>query len=125
MDPPISREPRPRSVTGRSRCDGSVRSDSFARRLWCQSPWSCQVSTLCPAASSRCCAQAREREVHVVAAEQDVLPDGDALEREIAVALRDGDQAEVRSPATDVADEDQVSDGDAAAPASPRPSIHA
>ena len=32
--------------------------------------------------------QAREREIHVVAAEQDVLADRDALEREVAVALR-------------------------------------
>jgi hypothetical protein len=32
--------------------------------------------------------QARQREVHVVAAEQDVLADGHALERQIAVPLR-------------------------------------
>ena len=60
--------------------------------------------------------ESREREVHVVAAEQDVLADRDALEGEIAVTLRDRDQAEVRGAATDVADEDQVSDGDATAP---------
>ena len=63
-----------------------------------------------PAASSRCCSSAREREVHVVAAEQDVLADRDALEREVAVALRDGDQAEVGGAAADVAHEDQVAD---------------
>ena len=42
-----------------------------------------------PAAASRCCSSAGEREVHVVAAEQDVVADGHALEREVAVALRD------------------------------------
>ena len=61
--------------------------------------------------------QAREREVHVVAAEQDVLADGDALEREVAVLLGDGDQGEVGRAAADVADEDQIADVDAAAPA--------
>ncbi len=60
--------------------------------------------------------ESREREVHIVAAEQDVLSDRDALEGEIAVTLRDRDQAEVRGPATNVADEDQVSDRNAAAP---------
>ena len=61
--------------------------------------------------------QAREREVHVVAAEQDVLADRDALEGEVAVALGDGDQAEVGRAAADVADEDQVADLDPPPPA--------
>ena len=52
--------------------------------------------------------QAREREVHVVAAEQDVLADGDALEREVAVLLGHRDQAEVGGAAADVADEDEI-----------------
>ncbi len=64
--------------------------------------------------------QAGERQVHVVAAEQDVLADGDALEGEVAVALGHGDQAEVGRAAADVADEDQVADRDAPAPAGRR-----
>ena len=54
--------------------------------------------------------QARERQVHVVAAEQDVIADRDALERQVAVALADGDQAEVGGAAADVADQDEVAD---------------
>ena len=60
---------------------------------------------------------AREREVHVVAAEQDVIADRDALEREVAVVLADGDQAEVGRAAADVAHEHQVADAKLPAPA--------
>ena len=48
---------------------------------------------------------AREGEVHVVAAEQDVIADRDALEREVAVVLADENQAEVGRAAADVAHE--------------------
>ena len=61
--------------------------------------------------------QTRERQVHVVAAEQDVLADGHALKRELAVLLGDGDQGEVGRAAADVADEDEVADLDPLAPA--------
>ncbi len=47
--------------------------------------------------------EAGEGEVHVVAAEQDVIADRDALEREVAVVLADEDQAEVGRAAADVA----------------------
>ncbi len=49
-------------------------------------------------------------EVHVVAAEQDVLADGEAVEGEVAVLLADADQGEVGGAAADVADEDDVAD---------------
>ena len=68
------------------------------------------MSTLVPVGLETLLQQAREREVHVVAAEQDVLADGDALERELAIRARHGDQAEVGRAAADVADEDQVAD---------------
>ena len=61
----------------------------------------------------------REREIHVVAAEQDVIADGDAFERQLAVAFGDGDQAEVRRAAADVAHEHEVADFDAPAPLLP------
>ena len=60
---------------------------------------------------------AREGEVHVVAAEQDVIADRDALEREVAVVLADEDQAEVGRAAADVAHEQQVADAELPPPA--------
>ena len=57
-----------------------------------------------------------EREVHVVAAEQEVLADADAFEREISAARRDGDEAEIRGAAADVADEHDVAGADLGAP---------
>ena len=60
---------------------------------------------------------AREREVHVVAAEQDVIADRDALEREVAVVLADEDQAEIGRAAADVAHEQQVADAELPPPA--------
>ena len=52
----------------------------------------------------------REREVHVVAAEEDVVADGDAAQRERAVLLGDGDETQVGRAAADVADENDVAD---------------
>jgi hypothetical protein len=45
----------------------------------------------------------REREIHVVAAEQDVIADGDALEYEIPLVLGDRDQRKVRRAAAHIA----------------------
>src|SRR5207248_834995 len=58
----------------------------------------------------------REGQIDVVAAEEDVLADRDAIERELAAALGDGDQAEVGGAAADIDDEDQVADLNALAP---------
>jgi len=41
--------------------------------------------------------QPRERQIHVVAAEQDVIADGDEAKHERALVLADGDEAESRS----------------------------
>ncbi len=49
-------------------------------------------------------------EVHVVAAEQDVLADGLAGQDQVAVLLGDGDQGEVGGAAADVADQEAVAD---------------
>ena len=51
-----------------------------------------------------------EGQVHVVAAEQDVIADRDALQGEPAALLADRDQAEVGGAAADVADQHQVAD---------------
>ena len=59
----------------------------------------------------------RQGEVHVVAAEQDVLADGLPGQGELAALLADGDQGEVGRPAADVADEQDVADLDLLPPA--------
>ena len=59
---------------------------------------------------------ARQREIHVVAAEQDVLADSDALKPKFAAFLGDGDQREVGGTATDVDDENEIADADLLAP---------
>ena len=58
----------------------------------------------------------REREIHVVAAQQDVFADGDAFQAKLAVFFGDGDQGEVGGAAADIDDEDQVADLDLLAP---------
>ncbi len=50
----------------------------------------------------------REREVHVVAAEQDVIADRDPFELELSVFLDGGDCGKVGRPAADVRDQDDV-----------------
>ncbi len=57
-----------------------------------------------------------QRQVHVVAAEQDVLADGQARQGQVAPFVGDGDQGEVGRPAADVADQDDVADLDLLAP---------
>ena len=57
-----------------------------------------------------------QRQIHIVAAEQDMLADADAVEVEDAVLLRDGDQAEVSGSAADIADQDDVAAADLSAP---------
>ena len=52
----------------------------------------------------------RQGEVHVVAAEQDVVADRDPIEDELAAFLAHGDQAEVGGAAADVADQHDVAD---------------
>ncbi len=58
----------------------------------------------------------REREIHVVAAEQDVLADRDAMQFEIAFALDHRDQREVGRAAADIDHENDVADLDLLAP---------
>ena len=62
--------------------------------------------------------EAGERQIHVVAAEQDVIANRDALERQIAVVLAHQNQAEVGRAAADVADQHEV-----AGPQLPPPAI--
>ena len=59
---------------------------------------------------------ARQRQVHVVAAQQDVVANGDAFQRQFAVLFGNHNEAEIRGAAADVAHQHQVADLDAAAP---------
>ena len=58
----------------------------------------------------------REREIHVVAAEQDVLSDCDALKAKLAAFFRYRDQRKVSGAAADIDDEDQIAYPDLLAP---------
>ena len=59
---------------------------------------------------------AGEREIDIIAAQQNVIADGDAVEAELAIRFGDGDQREIRGTAADIDDQDEVADGDAPAP---------
>jgi hypothetical protein len=58
----------------------------------------------------------RQREVDVVAAQQDVLAHGDAIQLQIARLLGDGDQCEIGSAAADVDHQDEIANLNALAP---------
>ena len=85
--PPISRVPLPSTVTGRSRLRrvGEQRLLRDAALV----PQRLQLPGVDAMAFrfEPLLQHARQREVHVVAAEQDVIADRDPLEREIAAAL--------------------------------------
>src|SRR5439155_23187395 len=55
---------------------------------------------------------ARQGEVHVVAAEQNVIANRDALEREISVVLAHQAEAEIGGAASDVAHEQEMADSE-------------
>ena len=123
--PPISCEPRPSSVTGRS-VSGGVAEQRLLREPGLV-PEAVQLPgvDLVPGALQPLLEQPRQRQIHVVAAEQDVLADGDALERQVAIALADRNQAEVGGAAADVADEHEIADLDTPPPRSPSASSQA
>ena len=50
----------------------------------------------------------RQREIHIVAAEQDVFAHGDALELQFACLLGHRDQREIGGAAADVDHQDQI-----------------
>ena len=88
--PPMSFEPRPGDRDRRALracCRRAAAPSRRARRA--RARCSCQRSSSCALARVELLRDdVREREVHVVAAEQDVIADGDALERELAAPRR-------------------------------------
>ena len=117
IEPPISLLPRPSSVTG---CDAERRiaEERFLRepRLVPQPVQLPRVDLVALLLEAHL-QHAREGEVHVVAAEQDVLADRHPLEPQLAALLGHGDQAEVGRAAADVAHEHEIADAHAAPPA--------
>jgi hypothetical protein len=60
--------------------------------------------------------EAGQREIHIVAAQQDVLADGHALERQLALLLGHGYKRKVRRAAADIEDQNQIAELYALAP---------
>ena len=87
-----------------------------ARQAWV-SARICQASSVRAVGGELARDDVGQREVHVVAAEQDVVADRDAVQLEVAVALDHGDQREVGGAAADVDDQDHVADLHLLAPA--------
>ncbi len=59
---------------------------------------------------------AGEREIDIVAAEQDVIAHRDAVEAQFAVRFGDGDQREIGGAAADIDHQNEIADGDALPP---------
>jgi hypothetical protein len=53
-----------------------------------------------------------ERKIHIVAAEEEVFADRDALEAKFPAFRRDGDESEVGGPSADVDHQNEVAWGD-------------
>ena len=110
IEPPMTFEPRPRTVTGAAFFLRSVNSVSLAvRQAW---PSATRWAASSPSIpwGKRGGHGVGQGEVHVVAAEQDVLADGQPREGQVAPLVGHGDQGEVGRPAADVADQDDVAD---------------
>src|SRR5579871_519621 len=60
--------------------------------------------------------KACQRQIHIVAAQQDMVANSDALQHQFAVLFGDHNEAEVRRAASDVAYENEIADLDSAAP---------
>ena len=60
-----------------------------------------------PKASKALLQKARQRQVHVVAAQQDVVANGDAFQRQVAVLFGNQDEAEIRGASANVAHQDR------------------
>ena len=106
----MSDVPRPRMTTGSESRSGLPSSRSLALRQACHRLRNCQLSSCVPCCASLPRTAWAKRQVHVVAAEQDVLAYGHALQVQIAVLLRHLDQTEVGGAAAHVADQDRLAD---------------
>ena len=117
MVPPIRLEPLPRIVDGILR-----RPSTRGRAVFLWRGGSCSRAPAAGTRRSSCLApRARrhgvgQREIDVVAAEQDVFADGDAFELQFAGLLGDRDQREIGGAAADIDHQNQIALLDALAP---------
>ena len=112
IEPPMTFEPRPRTATGAAAFLGSAKSVSLAvRQAWPSATRWAASSPSMPLGQRRGDGVG-QGEVHVVAAEQDVLADGQPGQGEVAPLVGHGDQGEVGRAAADVADQEDVADLD-------------
>ena len=117
MVPPTRPVPRPRIVTASSRFLLSLSSRrSLAKRHCCHSACNCIESSFGSFGGQLLLEMPRQREIDVVAAQQDVLADGDALELQLARLFGDRDEREVGGAAADVDHQDQIAHLHALAP---------
>ena len=84
----MSRDPRPSRVTGRSVCVGIGEERLLRQPALVPQPVQVPRVDAMAGGLEPLLQHARQRQVHVVAAEQDVFADRDPLEREIATRVR-------------------------------------
>ena len=66
------------------------------------------ASSFVLAPANRSLGKTGHREIHVVAAQQQVFADGDALQLQLTIAFGDGDQSQVCGAAADIDDQNQI-----------------
>ena len=111
------REPRPAIVTGQRSSRGCCSPSSFSLAVRQANRKRAPLLGVEPDAAELLLDVMRQRQVDVVAAEHQVVADGDAPEARAGRRLDDGDQAEVGRAAADVADQDQLARPHLALPA--------
>ena len=117
--PPSRLDPRDGTAIGNSAMASSSNIATLALPAACTSARNCISLIDLPSASSLSAQRVGERQIHIVAAEQDVLADADAVQVRCALILRYGDQAEVGRPAADIADQDDVAGANLSTPLLP------
>ena len=116
IEPPTRRVPRPRMVTGWALTRAPSKSRSLADPALVPELLELPRVDAVAGALELLLQPSRERQIHVVAAQQDVLAHGDAAQRERAALLADRDEAEVGGAAAHVAHQHQVAHLHALAP---------
>ena len=118
MVPPTRPVPLPRIVTGCSFAfESGSSSFSFAMpALAARAREAAELIELRALLGKPLRHHAGERQIHVVAAEQNMLADRDAFQRQFAALVRDRDQREVRGAAADIDDQNQIADRDLLTP---------
>ena len=115
--PPISLLPRPRIVTGCFFGPPSAKIASFAARQECHSETDCQGSSVDAFVFERPGDLMGQGQIHVVAADQNMVADGDPPQAKLAFLFGHADQREIGRAAADVANQQRIADFQFAPPA--------